>query len=172
MVAPLIKFPDLRGFKPLVDFLEQTAPNGRFLYDGRYDGIFSFYVRAGDPAFQRGVVLGDKLIYSMRFYAATAIDNANSPSEVVNLLRTRCGCRWLAIERSGASDWIPAARHLRQAVKGPEFAHVRSFPIAAPESTWVDVYKFLPDLTGPENGQLRFSDLDSADEFRANPITR
>src|SRR5262245_34298793 len=105
-MARTVQFPNIKGFETLVGFLQKAAPQARLFYDGKYDGIFSFYVRAGDPNFERGVVLGDKLLYAVRFIRGEAMEYANSPPEVVKILQTKCGCQWLVVEKNGASDWI------------------------------------------------------------------
>jgi hypothetical protein len=171
MFAPSVKLPEVYGFKELVAFLEEVAPEGRFLYDGKYDGNFSFYVRARDPEFRRGVILGDKFVYSMRFVEGV-VDNVHSPSDVVKLLQTQCGCQWLAIEKAGRADEIASARQLRQAVTGPEFEHVKTFPITAPLSTWIDVYHFLPPVSMPKQIEVHFPSAGSKNGFTAAPVTR
>jgi hypothetical protein len=172
MFAPLVKLPEVYGFNQLVAFLEKVAPNGRFLYDGNYDGNFSFYVRARDPEFRRGVVLGDKFVYASRWVEGPAVDKVHSSSDVVKLLQTQCGCEWLAIEKTGEADRVASARQLRQAVKGPEFEHVKTFAIAAPQPTWIDVYRFLPRMVIPNEIEVHFPSADSKNGFTATPMTR
>ena len=172
-MAPLVRFPQIEGFREVVAFLEEVAPRGRFFYDGKYDGIFSFYVRSRDPEFQRGVVLGDKLLYSVSLLTKGSLrEYVNSPSDVPRVLQEKCGCEWVAIEKRGASDWIPAASYLREALRGPEFQYVKSFPIRAPEPTRIDVYRFLPAMTVPEELELPFPNLGVGSKFKASPATR
>lgn len=56
--------PVVSGYGELVSFLERVAPDEPVFYDGYHDGIFTFYVRAGDDRFQRRVVLSSKLLYA------------------------------------------------------------------------------------------------------------
>jgi hypothetical protein len=172
MFAPVVKVPEVSGFKEVIAFLEGVAPDGRFLYDGSYDGNFSFYVRARDPEFRRGVVLGDKFIYARRWVEGAVVDNVHSTSDVVKLLRTQCGCQWVVIERTGEAERIPSARQLREAVTGPEFEHVKRFAVAAPQPTWIDVYRFLPSIVTPDQIELHFPSADSGNGITATPVTR
>jgi hypothetical protein len=172
LIAPLVEFPQIEGFREVVGFLENVAPRGRFFYDGRYDGVFSFYVRSGDPAFQRGVVLGDKLLYASRLLGGNVKEYIDSPSEVIEALQTKCGCEWMAIEKRGRSGEIAAPKYLREALGKPEFQYVRSFPIRAPTPTRIDVYRFLPSVTVPEKLELHFPSLGDGSQFKVSPLTR
>ena len=55
--------------------------------------------------------------------------NVTSSDDVVNLLRSQSGCRWVAIEISRNEGLALGQRLLREAVKRSEFEWVRSFPI-------------------------------------------
>src|SRR5262249_29077764 len=128
--AHRIKVPMVQGFQEVVGFFEQVAPHGRLFYDGRHDGIFSFYMRASDPKFARSVILGDKLLYASAIYRRWRLtEKVASPEDVVEAFGKRCGCQWLAIARSKNPPNIAAMRYLYQALEGPEFHLVRSFPI-------------------------------------------
>jgi hypothetical protein len=172
LFASFVRTPHVNGVRELVTFLEEKAPQGRFFYDGNFDGVFSFYMRAGDPRFQRGVILGDKLLYSLRFYEGGETDYVSSPADVVNVLKTRCGCPWVIVEKHGASDWIASARYLRQALAGPEFQYVKSFAIDANRATWVDVYRFVAASDAPKHLELHVKGRNGGSEFRAAPVER
>lgn len=171
--AHRVKVPIVRGFQEVVAFAEQQAPHGRFFYDGRHDGIFSFYLRAGDPQFERGVILGDKLLYASAIYRKWRLtEKVASPEEVVEAFRKRCGCEWLAIARSTAPSRIDAVGYLYQALEGPEFQLVRSFPIRDSLSTHVDIYRFIPTTVQPDDLELPFPNMGQGTTFRAKPIER
>lgn len=172
-MSPLVRVPVVEGFQEVVAFFEREAPKERIFYDGFHNGVFSFYMRAKDPEFRRGVVLGNKLLYASAIYLNSRLtERISSPAEVVEVLRTECGCQWLAIERSEGSDQIAAAKYLRQAVAGPEFQFVKSFPILAHGTTQVDVYRFLLSAQKPDELELPFPILGEGVKFRAKPIER
>ncbi len=172
-MAPSVRVPLIDGFQQVAAFFEKEAPNERIFYDGRYDGLFSFYLRAGDQQFKRGVVLGGKLLYASAIFShRKLIERVSSRAEVVEVLRTKCGCRWLAIERGKDSNRIAAARYLRQAVTGSEFQFVRSFPIVSRQATHVDVYRFLLPIEKPAELELPFPILGDGVMFRVKPLER
>ncbi len=171
--APLVRMEVVDGFREVVAFFEKEAPDERIFYDGRYNGVFSFYMRAGDPDFRRGVVLGSKLLYATGIMPESFLtERVSSPAEVVEVLRKECGCRWVSLESREASDRIAAAKFLRQAVKGPEFQLVRSFSVVAPLETRVDVYRFLPPIEKPDELELPFPILGEGTIFRVTPLER
>ncbi len=169
--APLVQVPRVEGFREVAAFLESVAPEERIFYDGNFDGVFSFYVRSGDEGFKQGIVLGSKVMYASAIFTRWRLtERVSSSSEVIEVLRNKCGARWLAIERQGVQDRVAAARYLRQALTGPEFQFVRSFPIQANRNTWVDVYRFLPPIEKPEELELPFPTLGKDKVFRVKPI--
>jgi hypothetical protein len=171
--APFVRVEVVDGFREVVAFFEKEAPDERIFYDGRHNGVFSFYLRAGDPDFRRGVVLGSKLLYATGILPELLLtERVSSPAEVVEVLRTECGCRWVALESREASDRIAAAKYLRQAAKGAEFQLVRSFPIVGPLESRVDVYRFLPPIEKPDELVLPFPILGQGTIFRVKPIER
>src|SRR5262249_12058881 len=120
----------LRGIQEVADFVRTVAPEEPVLYDGYYHGTFIFYVRAADPGFRRMVVRGNKLLYvDVRAPSRAPRSFASSSTEAVELLRGRSGCRWLAIENGSRLPPTPGYSYLREAVEGPPFRHVGTFPI-------------------------------------------
>jgi glycosyltransferase involved in cell wall biosynthesis len=140
------RLPQKQGFRAVVLYLREHAANDAVLYDGYHDGLFGFYLRAFDPQFRRRLVLGQQFLYH---YGPAADFNwvetmeATSTKEVVNILRTRSGCSWVAIEVGPYSDWAQGQRLLRAAVAGPEFELDHSFPIDAPNAKRVDLYRLV-----------------------------
>jgi hypothetical protein len=173
VTAPAVKVPLVTGFQDVVAFLEKEVPRGHIFYDGRHDGIFSFYMRIGSPRFERGVVLGDKLLYASAIYKRWRLtEKVQSPEEVVEAFRKRCGCRWLVIGRSSRPYKVDAIQHLYKALEGPEFEFVRSFPIVNYVPMHVDVYRFIPSTAAPQEFDLPFPHLGEGKAFQAKPIER
>jgi glycosyltransferase involved in cell wall biosynthesis len=146
--ATRLQIPQKSGFRAVAAYLKSHAPHEAVLYDGYHDGLFGFYFRAADPGFQRRLVLGQQILYHYgpkdSFYWVETLE-AKSTAEIANLLRTKSGCRWVAIEVGANSNWAQGQRLLRHAVAQPGFELVRSFPLIAPNAERVDLYR----LTGP-----------------------
>ncbi len=171
--APQVPVPSAHGMRKVVAFIEQKAPDQRIFYEGKFDGLFSFYIRAGDHKLTQSVTLGDKLLYAAAWYASPGmVKLVASPHDVVDTFRTRCGCRWLVVEGKWENHEPAPDRYLRQALRGPEFALVRSFPFhgPAPLPTHIDVYRFLPSIETPKQQKLRFPILGNNKAYRVTPI--
>jgi 4-amino-4-deoxy-L-arabinose transferase-like glycosyltransferase len=133
--------PSVHDFKEVVAFAEQVAPAEPVFYDGCHDGLFIFNVQAADPEYQRQVVIGSEVLYT---------DSPEAPpTNLIETLRTRYGCRWLVIEFGALSEGSPAARCLREALESDAFERVRSFPIARAGVDRVDVYRLLGPVGSP-----------------------
>jgi len=174
-LATQVRVESIRGFKEVVAFLERAAPDEAILYDGYLDGIFTFYLRAGDPGYRRRVVLGHKLLYTYAYVPGWRMRQfASSPKEVVEVLRERGGCRWLALELGDQSELTAPARLLRQTVEGPQFELVKSFPIMGRMGiNRVDVYRLLFSIREPGEVDLPFpilGDDDHYPSYRVRPI--
>jgi hypothetical protein len=174
--ASSVRVPRVEGFQEVVAYLKSVAPEEMVLYDGKYDGIFSFYVRQGDPNFKRGVVPGDKLLYASAIFPKWQLEQyVSSPHDVVERIQSKCGCRWLAIEqpdKEEQSDQVAAARYLREAVRGPEFDFIKSFPIAVSPPMHINIYRFRLPVKPPEFLELSFPALRDGGRFRVKPIHR
>ncbi|HLA82204.1 MAG TPA: hypothetical protein VJP78_11410, partial [Thermoleophilia bacterium] len=129
----------------------------------------SFYLRAGDRDFDRGVVLASKLLYVTKIMF-NQFDRVSSASEVVEVLRKECGCTLLAIETSDVPDRILAVKHLREALRGKEFQLVNSFSITDRRATRIDVYRFLIPIESPDQLDLRLPALGKGTTFRVKPL--
>jgi hypothetical protein len=144
------------------------------LYDGQYDGLFGFYVRASDPHFERRVALGSKLLYQdgpASTFTPVQKSNVASTQDVVNLLRTRSGCRWVAIEVTRNPGSI-GRRLLREAVARPEFELVRSFPITGAGERRVDLYRSVIAVDPVAAVDLGFPSFTNREFLHIVPITR
>jgi hypothetical protein len=167
------RIPFAEGFRPIVAFLENQGPGGRVLYEGEYDGVFTFYLRASDPAFRWAVVRASKLLYSSAILSDWRLtQRVSSAKDVIPLLQKECGCQWVAIERRKQPDPVAAIGYLREALRGPEFERVASFPLDSPQSRAIDIYRVLMPVEVPETLELPFPILGEGASFRARPIER
>ena len=170
-----VDVPHVSGFRELAMFLREQAPTDAVLYDGDYDGLFGFYVRALDPSFQRRLALADKVLYH---YGPTTTfrwvqqSNVASTDEIVQFLRTRAGCRWVAIETGPRERFALGSRLLRQAVARREFELVKSFPIIGAGRRRVDLYRMLGAVEPVAAVDLTFPSLTNRAFPHVVPIAR
>jgi len=172
-IAAQTGIPRVQGIREVVAFMGEVAPQEPVFYDGPCDGVFTFYMRVADSAYQRRVVLGSKLLYSSAimpkwFYR----DYVSSAEDVVQAFQTRGGCRWIAIGNDKHFNGNPAARLLREAVRGPEFELVRSFPLSGEGLERVDVYRFKGPVQTIDEADLPFQVLGDGVRFKIRPIQR
>ncbi len=175
-LASRVSVLSVSGYKQLVGYLEKIAPDESVFYDGKDHGIFTFYVRAGDPDYRRRVVLGKKLIYAESLYS-TPQEFVSSPQDVVEVLRKRGGCQWVAVAGRPDAPQIAAPWHLRKAVKGPKFELVKSFPITRKRTTGVErisvcVYRFLVPIEQVDEIDMPLFSLGEGVRSRIKPIQR
>jgi 4-amino-4-deoxy-L-arabinose transferase-like glycosyltransferase len=167
--------PQVSGFRELAEYLQQQAPTDAVLYDGNYDGLFGFYVRVLDPHFDRRLVLADKSLYS---YGPTTTfqwrqtSSVATTDDVVKVLRTRLGCRWVAIEVVPRPSSALGSRLLRQAVERSEFEVVRSFPIVGAGERRIDLYRMVGDVDPVATVDLTFPSLSNRAFLQVVPVTR
>lgn len=172
-VAASTLVPHIDGIRSVVSYIEEVAPNEPVFYDGSYDGIFSFYMQSNDPDYRRRIVLGAKLLY------ANAINDdwryrsyVNSVTDVINLLKSGGGARWIVVTVSEKPGKAPAASLLRKALSKPEFQRIRSFPVSAPGLKSIDVYFLKSEVSPVDEVELPFPILGDAVKFKVRPITR
>jgi len=171
--TPEVPVPAIRGMEKIVAFLEQVAPDQRLFYEGKFDGVFSFYIRAHDRELTRSVTLDSKLLYATAMDPSLGIvEMVASPHDVVEAFRVRCGCRWLVVESERAGKEVAGVQYLREALAGPEFELVRSLPVDAPQPApaRVDVYRFKPPIEMPRQQELRFPILGDQTVYQVQPI--
>ena len=168
--ARRVEAPRVSGFKEIVSYIQQLSPDRFVFYDGYYDHVFTFYMCAGDPGFHRGVVRSSKLLYAAyvgpRY--GPVVERVASSADVVSRLSRECGCRYLVVERTDHLE-SQAMVYLRQALKGPEFRLVRTFPVETPDITQVDVFEFTGPVTTPEYFEIPFPVLGSDVVRRVKP---
>jgi hypothetical protein len=138
------RVPGVSGVDDVARYLEANGPTDAVVYSGIYDGVFSFYVRALDPEFDRRVVLSNKLLYRYEMgrdfhWAETPF--VESEADVVALIRAQSGCTWVAVEALPDGRLTASERLLREALAGPEFEHVASFPVVTPVVKRIDLYR-------------------------------
>jgi hypothetical protein len=173
--ASRIQIPQVSGFVELTEYVRQQGPADAVLYDGAYDGLFVFYVRASDPRFASRIVLANRLLFEAgptTTFKWVQKSNVASTDDVVTLLRTRCGCRWVAIEVDDRPIWVEGQRLLRQAVLRPEFELARSFPIEGAGNRRVDLYRVKSVVSPVSTVDLEFPSLSNRTVQGVVPITR
>ena len=154
-------------------FFKKVAPTEPVLYDGWHDGVFVFHVRADDPNLQRHVVRGSKLLYTTSINGRRCISrNISTTAELMEWIRTRSGCRWIAAERGAYSERFSAARILRNALKGRQFEYVRWFPIQGRGIQGIDIYRVRFPVRAPDRLEFQFPHFDPAKTYRLKPIKR
>jgi hypothetical protein len=172
-MAAITPVPEVRGIKDVVVFLEHYASNEPVFYDGRYDGVFTFYFRSRDPGYQRRIVLGNKLLYASALDPGRNYQSyASSVPEVLQLLQKRGGCRLIVVERGPISAIVRGGRLLRKTVQGPQFELIRSFPISGYGITRIDLYRFKLAVDPVEEVELPFPILGQGVNFKVRPIRR
>jgi hypothetical protein len=173
--AARTQVPQVSGFREIAEYLQQQAPADAVLYDGNYDGLFGFFVRVLDPHFDRRLVVADKSLYSygptttFQWSQTTSVASTN---DIVNALRRRLGCRWVAIEVIPRPSSALGARLLRQALERSEFELVRSFPIVGAGRRRVDLYRMLGDVDPVPAVDLVFPSISDREFLHIAPITR
>jgi hypothetical protein len=176
-LAARVPVTSFSGYRQVVEFYEDRAPTEPVFFDGKSHGIFAFYVLAGDPNYDRRVVLGRKLLYSESLYTGEPQEFVSSAEEVVDVLQKRGGCRWVAVADLPDNLRSPAPRYLREAVKGPQFELVESFPITrmretGPETTNVNVYQFLLPIEQVDEVEMPHFSLGNGVRIKVKPIER
>ncbi|MGQ0633379.1 MAG: hypothetical protein ACT4QC_02115 [Planctomycetaceae bacterium] len=127
--------PSVSGLRDVAEFVRQIAPAEAVIYDGRHNGVFTYYTRAGDPNFRQQVVRGDRLLIANQV--------RDSDPEAVKAILAESGCRWVVVEFGTHSGKTPLTRTLRQVLQAGEFVRVRSFPMTGAEASLqrVDVFE-------------------------------
>jgi hypothetical protein len=173
--ASQVQVPQVSGFRDVALYLREHGPTDAVLYDGSYEGVFGFYTRALDPRFERRLVLANRFLYdygpatTFRWKMQSAVA---STDDVVSQVRTRCGCRWVAVETGNGLRWFQASRLLREALQRPEFELARSFPISGAGDRRVDVYRVLAAVEPVTAIDLRFPSLTDRVFLHVVPVTR
>jgi len=173
--AVSMRVPVKSGMREAAVYLEEHAPADAVLYDGYNDGLFAFYVRALDPGFQRRVVFAQELLYHYgpgNTFQWIEQSNAASTDDVVKLVRTRSGCRWVAIEVGPYSEWAQGQRLLRQAMSRSDFEMVRSFPITSSGTVRIDLYRVVGPVSPVVAVDLKYLPFANRVPAAMEPVVR
>ena len=170
------KVPEASGFREIAEFVASKGPRESILYSGTHDGVVGFYLRTLDPGFDRRFVVTNRLLYRFeqgRRFAWRETPRVASPADVVSMIQRQSGCRWVAVEIRSRPVRLVSEQYLRQALEGPDFEMVRSFPVrTVSDVTRVDVYRFRGTLEEPGPVDLQFPSF-SPRVFRGiRPIER
>jgi hypothetical protein len=171
------RVPEAAGFREIAEFVASKGPRESLLYSGNHDAVVGLYLRILDPGFDRRLVPTNRLLY--RFEQGSQFSwretpQVTSPADVVSMIQRQSGCRWVAVENGARRrSGVLSEQYLRQALEGPEFERVRSFPVrTAYDVTRVDLYRFLGSLEEPGPVDLQFPSF-SPRVFRGiKPIER
>jgi hypothetical protein len=173
--AANVTVPRASGFREVAEYLRLHAPNEAVLYDGYYDGNFVFYVRAHDPKFEQRVVLGSQLLYHYgprSTFDWVETSEVASEKDVAEVIRSRCGCRWLAVEIGPRSEGAATQRLLRRAIHGSAFEPMGSFQVAANGTERVELYRLSGPIPSERSATLRFPAFTDRVFTGIEPISR
>ena len=173
--AAQVRVPQISGFRDAAVYLAREGPTDAVLYDGAHEGVFGFFMRALDPAFQRRMVRSDKLLF--QYGPGTTFEwvrssTVTSTDDVMRALRTQAGCRWVAIEVGPNPPSTPERRLLREVVRRPDFSLVRSFPIAGAGERRIDLYRLSGDVPTVTAVDLSFPSYSTRTFSGVAPIVR
>ena len=159
-----VRVPAVSGFEQAAAYLREHGPSDTVLYSGYHDGLFGFYLRAGDPDFRQRMVLAHKLLTRFeqnRIFVWEETPFIKQAGDVAPLLQRTCGCQWIAVETVTSARLTMAERLLREALSGPAFQHVQSFPIVSDMTTQLDFYRFLLPVDPVTSVDLAFPSFSS-----------
>jgi hypothetical protein len=170
-VARRVYVPEITGIREIALAVQQMAPNEWVFYDGHYTLLFTFYVRAQDPGFQRGVVRSSKLLYATKIDVAFGLTElVASAADVAKAIRTECGCRYLVVEKQQALE-SQAQVYLREALTDGDFQLVKTFPIESPRTKEVEVYEYKGPVVRSEYEEIPLPSLGGGGVRRVKPYT-
>jgi hypothetical protein len=153
------RVPRVSGVEEAARYLAVHGASDAVLYSGIYDGVFTFYVRALDHEFHRRVVLSNKLLYRYemgRNFTWVETPFVTSSAQVVALIASQSGCNWIAVEALPEARLTASERLLRDALRSPEFEHVKTFQIQSPVVSRIDLYRLRGPVTPVNTVDLSF----------------
>jgi hypothetical protein len=108
---------------------------------------------------------------------AAAEEFVSSPQDVIEVLRTRGGCQWVAVADEPSEDHIPAPSYLREAVKGPLFKLETTLPVtyvnrAGTEKVDIHIYRFLAPVETVDVVDMPIFSLGQGNSYKTKPIER
>src|SRR5262249_58642428 len=132
--------------------------------------------RGLDPHFERRLMRGGSLLYyygQTRTFRWVELPRVHSVEEVIAAVRDRCGCRWVAVEAPRFTrEMTSTQRLLRQAIQGPEFEVVRSFPLDTTRSLRIDLYRIRGPISAVSTFELTFPSFSDRVFRDVKPVTR
>jgi hypothetical protein len=145
-----IRAPRLDGMRQTVDEILRDYHGERLLYDGFYNGVFTFYVRANPNRGDIKIVRGSKAFYAVAVNKDYGLEEyVRTPEQFISIV-SQVGCRWLVFEREEVMG-VKAAEIARTVVtRDASFRLVRSFPVMTKDIarvTYLDVYEYVGPLT-------------------------
>jgi hypothetical protein len=122
----------LRNTAPMdsvVAYVESIAQEEAVLYDGRFDGVFIWYMRIRDPDFSRQVVLARKLI--------------GSEFDKNRMRKTleETGCLWLVLEKTANARPNAREKNLQRLVQSGGFELVKTFELLPGSIERLEIYR-------------------------------
>ncbi len=172
--AARTSLPQVSGVAQVAQYLRQQGPSDSVLYSGSYDGVFGFYLRALDAGMERRMVLASKLLYGYKLNQGFVWEETSfvtSPDDVVTMIATKSGCRWIAVEVTPEEHLPQSERLLRQALRGPAFELAATFAVTAGEASRIEVYRFLPPVTQVTTVDLQFPSFSDRVFTGVTPVT-
>lgn len=142
------------GYEAVAERVSKLPNSGAILFAGKHDGNFIFHLRALDPARQRVVLRGDKLLVSMSVHKYFGVKSHVASTEDVDAMLDKNAVRWVVVESRDLVG-LKEFQLLDQALQGPGYRLVSELPVTSnlPEfqNLTVRIYENL-DLRLPEDG--------------------
>jgi hypothetical protein len=142
---------DIHGFDQVADFVVADAECVSVLYDGYFNGIFVFHVRARDTERRIFAFRASKVVFSTKMYVEQGYNELiNDVEEFCDVLN-RYSVKYVIQEEK---DYLgtPANKRLRRWVQDPRFRLVRKYPVAYTGfdgSGDLVVYEFMDYVPAP-----------------------
>jgi len=155
--------PNVSLMREVAAYLQEKAPREPVFYRGRHDGVFTLYVRLGDPGMERQVVSLVSWIRDQMGDQPIKWGSGEGP-QVAQQAMFASGVRWFVTERlptvegastSASTSVTPSALppSQKRLVDHPGFRLVRTFEGHEPPYLLLDVYH----LSGEEGVEPRQS---------------
>lgn len=147
------------GLQRVAAHLAEAGPQDTVLYVGGYRANMAFYLRAGDPGWERRLIAGEHFLNRTKAVRGFHRDTEPVAEDAAGLmahLRRHCGCRWIALEVRDETWRSPAERLLHALLQAPPFERVARFPLDSPFSPRIDLYRNTEAIPPAEPLPLRF----------------
>lgn len=142
------------GYEAVAQRISKLPNSGAILFAGKHDGNFIFHLRALDPARQRVILRGDKLLVSMSIHKYFGVKSRVASTDEIDAMLDNNAVRWVVVESRDLVGLKEFAM-LHQALQLPGYRLVSELPVVSnlPEfaNLSVRIYENL-DLRLPEDG--------------------